>query len=111
MSKINIDTLAEIFRMKMQLSCIRDDLHRAAMLTDIAIEKLDRKIMSAKALDDTDWDVFMHNLCVQCMNSKSAKRYDERLIQDERAIWDRLLELCGSDELGKEESNDTSGTA
>lgn len=101
-NKINIDTLAEIFKMKAMLECIRDDLHRAAMFTDNAVVKLENKIMSTDALKDMDWDVFMYNLSVQCMNSKNARRYDERLIEEERAIWDRLLKLCGSDELGKE---------
>lgn len=105
-NKLNIETLAELFRMVAMLEEIRDDLHRSAMFTDNAIVQIRNKIMSKDALECEDWAEFMDNMHVRCMNSKNARRYEESLASRERAIWDRLLELCGSDELGKEDGDE-----
>ena len=88
---------AEIQRLVNKLKNVVADLHRSAAITDMAIERIECKLHGTSTAEK-DWDKFMLNRYIACMNTKNARRLD-RLEHKEYDIWDELLKITGADKL------------
>jgi hypothetical protein len=88
---------AEVQRLVNRLKNVVSDLHRSAAITDMVIERIECRL-NGGSTEDQEWDKFMLNRYIECMNTKSARRY-YRLEDREHAIWYELLKITGADKL------------